>query len=142
MINDDDPTQSLPDKDRTTQPTVGAILERMQEFEARFSRLLESQFASLREEMTTQNASLREEMTTQNASLREEMTTQNASLRGEMTTHNASLRDEIASLRDQMNAQFRLVANKIDVLNEDSLSLRASQRELLKRMGELETRAS
>ena len=124
MINDDDPTQSFPDDDKTTQPTVGAILERMQGFETRISQLLESQIASLREEMTTQNASLREEMTTQNTSLREEMTTQNA------------------SLRDEMTSGFRLVANKIDVLNEDSLSLRASQRELLKRMGELESRAS
>jgi hypothetical protein len=131
MINDDDPTQSLPDKDKTTQPTLEAILDRIQGFETRISQLLESQIASLREDMTTQNASLREEMTTQNASLR-----------GEATTQNASLRDEIASLRDQMNAQFRLVANKIDVLNEDSLSLRASQRELLKRMGELEIRPS
>ena len=124
MINDDDPTQSLPDNDKTTQPTIEAILDRMRGFETRISQLVESRIASLREEMTTQNASLREEMTTQNASLREEMTTQNA------------------SLREEMNTGFRLVANKIDVLNEDSLSLRASQRELLKRMGELESRAS
>ena len=124
MINDDDPTQSLPDNDKTTQPTLEAILDRMQRFETRISQLLESQIASLGGEMTTQIASLRDEMTTQNASLREEMTTQNT------------------SLRDEMSSGFRLVANKIDVLNEDSLSLRASQRELLKRMGELESRAS
>ena len=102
MINDDDPTQRLPDKDKTTQPTIEAILDRMQGFETRISQLLESQIASLREEMTTQNASLREEM----------------------------------------NTQFRHLANKIDVLNEDSLGLRASQRDLLKRMGEIESRAS
>ena len=135
MINNDDPTQSLPDNDKTTQPTLEAILDRMQRFETRISQLLESQIASLGGEMTTQIASLGGEMTTQIASLRDEMTTQNASLREEMTTQNTSLRDE-------MSSGFRLVANKIDVLNEDSLSLRASQRELLKRMGELESRAS
>ena len=135
MINDDDPTQSLPDNDKTTQPTLEAILDRIQGFETRTSQLLESQIGSLRGEMTTQNASLRDEMTTQIASLRDEMTTQIASLRDGMTTQNASLREE-------MSSGFRLVANKIDVLNEDSLSLRASQRELLKRMGELESRAS
>ena len=113
MIKDDDPTQSFPDNDKTTQPTLEAILDRVQGFETRISQLVESQIASLRDEMTTQNASLRDEMTTQNA-----------------------------SLRDEMHSGFRLVANKIDVLNEDSLSLRASQRELLKRMGELESRAS
>jgi len=135
MTKDDDPTQSFPDNDKTTQPTLEAILDRVQGFETRISQLVESQIASLRDDMTTQNASLRDEMTTQNASLRDEVTTQNASLREEMTTQNASLRDE-------MHSGFRLVANKIDVLNEDSLSLRASQRELLKRMGELESRAS
>jgi hypothetical protein len=112
MINDDDPTQSLPDKDKTTQPTVGAILERMQGFEARISQhlqLLETQIALLREQMTTQIASLRDEMNTQFLGV---------------------------------NNQIRLLSNKIDVLNEDSLSLRASQRELLKRMGEIESRAS
>ena len=124
MTKDDDPTQSFPDNDKTTQPTLEAILDRVQGFETRISQLVESQIASLRDDMTTQNASLRDEMTTQNASLRDEVTTQNA------------------SLRDEMHSGFRLVANKIDVLNEDSLSLRASQRELLKRMGELESRAS
>jgi hypothetical protein len=103
----------LPDKDKTTQPTLEAIFDRIQGFEARIFQHLESQIALLREEMITQIASLREEMITQNALLREEM-----------------------------NSQFRLVANKIDVLNEDSLGLRASQRDLLKRMGELESRAS
>ena len=146
MINDDDPTQSLPDNDKTTQPTLEAILDRIQGFETRTSQLLESQIGSLRGDMTTQNASLRDEMTTQIASLRDEMTTQIASLRDGMTTQNASLREEMtsqnASLREEMSSGFRLVANKIDVLNEDSLSLRASQRELLKRMGELESRAS
>jgi MoxR-like ATPase len=131
MINDDDPTQSLPDNDKTTQPTLEAILDRMQGFEGRIFQHLqgmesrfESQIASLREELTSQTASLRDELTSQTASLRDELTSQ------------------IATLREEMNSGFRLVANKIDVLNEDSLSLRASQRELLKRMGELESRAS
>ena len=127
MINDDDPTQSLPDTDKTTQPTVNAILERMQGFEARISQLVESQSASVRKEV----AVLGEEMTTQNASLREEMTTQNGSLREEMTAQFLGV-----------NAQIRTLANKIDVLNEDGLTLRASQRDLLKRMAEIESNAS
>ena len=130
-MNDDDPTQSFPDNDKTTQPTLGAILDHVRGFETRVFQhlqLMESRFDS-------QIASLRDEVTAQTASLRSEMTALSASLRAELTA-------QIASLRDEMNSGFRLVANKIEVLSEDSLSLRASQRELLKRMGELETRAS
>ena len=116
MIDDNDPTQSLPDNDKTTHPTANAILERMQGFETRifqYMQLLESR-------LETQIVSLRDEMTSQIASLRDEMNTQFVGV----------------------NTQIRLLANKLDVLNEDSLTLRASQRELLKRMTEMESRTS
>ena len=120
MINDDDPTQSFPDNDKTTQPTLEAILLHVRGFETRVFQhlqLMESRFDS------------------QIASLRDEVTAQTGTLRAEMTA-------QFASLRDEMNSGFRLVENKIEVLNADSLSLRANHRELLKRMAELESQAS
>ena len=107
----DDLTQNLPDedKDRTTQPTTTALLERIQKSEERMVALLESVAARLE----TQIAALREEF-----------------------------RNDIAALRHEMNQNFRRIENKIQVLNEDTLDMRASQREVLKQMRDLESKAS
>ena len=120
MIDDNDPTQSLPDKDLTTQPTATTILERLQEFDARISQnvqllgsTLEGQIAALREEMNTRFAGVHEEMNTR-----------------------------LVEMREEMNTHFRLVANKIDVMYEDTMNVRAAQRELTKRIAEIESKAS
>ena len=138
MIDDNDPTQSLPDKDLTTQPTAMAILERLQEFDARISQnvqllgsTLEGQIAGLREEMNTRFVETREEMNTRFVETREEM-----------NTRFAGVDTRFVEMREEMNTHFRLVANKIDVMYEDTMNVRAAQRELTKRIAEIESKAS
>jgi hypothetical protein len=63
-----------------------------------------------------------------------------------MNTRFAEVREEMNTRflenREEMNTHFRFVANKIEVMHEDNLNVRAGQRELLKRMGELESKPS
>jgi len=54
----------------------------------------------------------------------------------------AGLSTEIASLRTEMNENFSRVRDEIAILNDDTLKTRAGQRELLRRVEELETKAS
>lgn len=49
-----------------------------------------------------------------------------------------SLHDQISSLREEMVKGFRTLDSKVMTLNEDTLSVRASQREIVKRMSDLE----
>ena len=48
----------------------------------------------------------------------------------------------IASLRTEMNENFSRVRDEIAILNDDTLKTRAGHRELLRRVEELETKAS
>ena len=127
MIDDNDPTQSLSDTDLTTQPTAMAILERLKGFEARMSEsvqllgsTLEGQIAALRDEMNTRFVGVHEEM----------------------NTRFAAVDTRFVEMREEMNTHFRLVANKIDVMYEDTMNVRAAQRELTKRIAEIESKAS
>src|SRR6266567_3829517 len=54
----------------------------------------------------------------------------------------AGLGTEIASLRTEMNENFSRVRDEIAILNDDTLKTRAGYRELLRRVKELETKAS
>ena len=54
----------------------------------------------------------------------------------------ASLRTEIVSLRTEINENFSRVRDEIAILNDDTLKTRAGQRELFRRVEELETKAS
>ena len=99
----DDLTQQLPeDEDKTTQPTIVTVLERMQRFEERMAHDMEE-------------------------------------LAGRLERHTAS---EIASLREEMNRNFRRIENKIQLLNEDTLNMRENQRDALQRISDLESKAS
>ena len=138
MIDDNDPTQSLPDTDLTTQPTAMAILERLKGFEARMSEsvqllgsTLEGQIAALRDEMNTRFVGVHEEMNTRFVGVHEEM-----------NTRFAAVDTRFVEMREEMNTHFRLVANKIDVMYEDTMNVRAAQRELTKRIAEIESKAS
>jgi len=133
-MENDDPTQSLPDRDLTTQPTATAILERLQGFEVRiFERVeqlgsaLEGKISELRGEMNTRFAEVHAEMNTRFA---------------EVHARFVEVDNRFLEIRSDMNTHFGLVANKIEVMHEDNLNVRASQRELLKRMGEIESKAS
>ena len=138
MIDDDDPTQSLPDKDLTTQPTIMAILERLQAFEARISQSVELLGSTLEGQIVA----LRGEMNSRFAGAHDEMNTRFAGVHDEMNTRFAQVDARFVEFRDEMNTHFRLVANKIDVLHEDTLNVRAGQRELTKRITDIESKAS
>ena len=149
MTGDNDPTQSLPDKGLTTQPTATAILERLQDFEARISQsvhllgsTLEGQIAALRDEMNTRFDGVHDEMNTRFDGVHDEMNTRFAGVHDEMNTRFAAVDTRFLEIRENMNTHFRLVENKIEILHEDTLNVRADQRELSKRLGEIESKAS
>jgi hypothetical protein len=52
------------------------------------------------------------------------------------------LRTEIGGLRGEMNENFVRVRDEIAILNDDTLKTRAGQRELFRRVEELESKAS
>ena len=47
-------------------------------------------------------------------------------------------RQEVSSLKEELTAQITRLSSRIQVLNEDTLDVRAGQREILKRMTEFE----
>ena len=53
-----------------------------------------------------------------------------------------AVEEQILAFRAEVNKRFDLLSNKIEVLNEDTLTVRAKQREILKRMNEPELKAS
>ena len=107
----DDLTQRLPDEDRTTQPTIITVLERLQAMDERMQKAEERQ----------QKAEERTE-----------------SRFDQLERHMSS---EIASLREEMNRNFRKLETKIQLLNEDILNMRESQRDALHRIIDLEQKA-
>ena len=52
------------------------------------------------------------------------------------------LHEEVGSLREEMRMHFRKLETKFQLLIEDSMDVRANQRDLSKRMDELEAQAS
>ena|SRR5438309_12012329 len=60
----------------------------------------------------------------------------------EIAEARADLKAEIAELRSEMRDGFRTLGSKMDVLNEDVLTVRAEQRLLGKRVQDLESKAS
>lgn len=52
------------------------------------------------------------------------------------------LRGDIANLREEMNVGFRKMEDKIDVLNQNILEVRADYRDLKRRMESMEKRAA
>ena len=60
----------------------------------------------------------------------------------EIAETRAELKAEIAELRSEMGDGFRTLGSKMDVLNEDVLTVRAEQRLLGKRVQDLESKAS
>ncbi|MEK6303454.1 MAG: hypothetical protein AABO41_22315 [Acidobacteriota bacterium] len=141
--------------DLDTQPTLTAILERVQKAETglyqaieRLAARMEGQIQSVREEVHT----VREEVHTVRGevhTVREEV----HAVRGEvkaarLESHDEiqavrrELHEEVDSLRDEMRMHFRKLDTKFQLLIEDSMDVRANQRDLSKRMDELEVKAS
>ncbi|HWN98302.1 MAG TPA: hypothetical protein VNS63_03425 [Blastocatellia bacterium] len=104
----------------TTQPTATALMERVREVELRLAHDIdvlanrfESQLASFREEIAS-------------------------SVHGQISTFRdeivSSIQDQISSLREEMMKSFYKLNNRIITLTEDTLDMRANQREILKRL--------
>ena len=53
-------------------------------------------------------------------------------------TRAARLEGQISSLREEIVKSFKSLNNKVMTLNEDNLDVRANQREILKRLNDLE----
>lgn len=58
-----------------------------------------------------------------------------SSLKEDLTSQFAR---QLLSLKEELTAQFARLSSKVEVLNEDTLSVRGAQREILKRMTEFE----
>ena len=114
----DDLTQRLPDEDRTTQPTIITVLERLQALDERMQK------ADERQQKVDERQQKAEERT--------------ESRFDQLERHMSS---EIASLREEMNRNFRKLETKIQLLNEDILNMRESQRDALHRIIDLEQKA-
>lgn len=123
--------------DMTTQPTLTTLLERVQYAETglyqaieQLGLRIEGQIQSVRDDVH----SVRGEVET----VRGELET----VRGEVETVRRELHDEAESLRGEMRTQFRKLETKFQLLIEDSMDVRANQRDLSKRMDELDVKAS
>jgi len=74
------------------------------------------------------------------AATRAELGETRAELKGEIADVRTELAETRAELRAEMQAGFRKLGLKIELLNEDSLTLRADQRQLERRVETLESK--
>jgi chromosome segregation ATPase len=74
------------------------------------------------------------------AATRAELGETRAELKGEIADVKAELAETRAELRAEMQAGFRKLGLKIELLNEDSLTLRADQKQLDRRVETLESK--
>ena len=127
--------------DLNTQPTLTAILERVQKAETglyqaieRLATRMEGQIQSVREEVH----SVREEV----HSVRQEVKGARLESHDEIQGVRREIHERVESLREEMRTHFRKLETKFQLLIEDSMDVRAHQRDLSKRMDELEVKAS
>ena len=116
--------------DMTTQPTLTTLLERVQKSETGLYHAIEQ--LGLRIEGRIQS------VLGEVQSVRGEV----QSVRGEVEVVRRELHDEIQSVREEMRTLFRKLETKFQLLIEDSMDVRANQRDLSKRMDELDVKAS
>ncbi len=114
----DDLTKRLPDEERTTQPTIITVLERLKALDDRMQRYEERM---------------------QKSEERMQRSEERTESRFDHLEHHIT--SEIASLREDMNRNFRKLETKIQLLNEDILNMRETQRDALHRIIDLEQKA-
>ena len=102
--------------DMTTQPTLTTLLKRVQETETGLYQAIERLGLRIQGEIQ--------------------------SVRGEVETLRREMHDETQTLREEMRTHFRKLETKFQLLIEDSMDVRANQRDLSKRMDELDVKAS
>ena len=110
--------------DLNTQPSLTAILERVQKAEAGLYQAIERLAVRLE------------------GHVREEVQAARRDLHDEIQAVRRELHEEVGSLREEMRVHFRKLETKFQLLIEDSMEVRANQRDLSKRMDQLEVKAS
>ena len=109
--------------DMTTQPTLTTLLERVQKSETGLYQAIEQLGLRIEGQIQSVLGDVQ-------------------SVRGEVETLRRQLHDETQSLREEMRTLFRKLETKFQLLIEDSMDVRANQRDLSKRMDELDVKAS
>ena len=104
---------------RTTRPTIETVLERMQTQEARIVELIVSSIGRVESRLDKIESRL-------------------DTLEGRLAT----VESQVATLREDMNAGFAKLRDQVLLIHEDNLEIRARHRDLLRRMEELESKAS
>jgi predicted nucleic acid-binding Zn-ribbon protein len=113
--------------DLTTQPTALVIMERLQQVETGLTKRIE--------DLSTQVLSFREDVNT----IREDVNTIRENVKS-IREDVKSIREESSTFREQINKSIQTLTYRIEVLNEDTLDVRGSQRELVKLMRVVETK--
>ena len=108
------------DQEKVSQPMIEVLLDRLQSLETRLEDKLQSQETRLEAKL---------------------MQTSDA-MAGRIDASAARLEQLIDALRAEMNQNFVRVLDEIAILNDDVLKTRAGQRELRRRVEELESKAS
>ena len=135
----DDLTQRLPDEDRTTQPTIITVLERLQAMDERMQKAEERQQKADERLLSMDERQQRADERLQSMDERQQRAEERTEGRFDHLEHHMT--SEIASLREEMNKGFRKLETKIQLLNEDILNMRESQRDALHRIIDLEEKA-
>lgn len=157
----DDLTQKLPgdkessapqDDDRISllivavQSLSGVIHEVRARLEALEKTVTERSFNTkpILERALAEIAATRAELAETRAELKGELAETRAEVKGELAETRAELKAEIAETRAELRAEmkdgFRKLGLKIELLNEDSLTLRADQKQLDRRVETLESK--
>lgn len=130
--------------DMSTQPTLTTLLERVQKSETglyqaieQLGLRIEGQIQSVRSEVQSVLGEVQSVLGEFQSVLGDVR-----SLRGEVEVVRRELHDETQSLREEMRTLFRRLETKFQLLIEDSMDVRANQRDLSKRMDELDVKAS
>jgi len=121
--------------DLNTQPTLTAILERVQKAEIGLYQAIERLAVRL-------EGHVREEVQAARLDLHDEIQAARLASHDEVQAVRRELHEEIGSLREEMRMHFRKLETKFQLLIEDSMEVRANQRDLSKSMDEVEVKAS
>ncbi len=119
--------------DMTTQPTLTTLLERVQKAETGLYQAIEQLGLRIQGEIQ----SVRGEVET----VRGQVETVRREMHEEIQALRRELHDEIDTLREEMLTHFRKLETKFQLLIEDTMDVRANQRDLSKRLDGLDVKA-
>jgi hypothetical protein len=114
-MSNDEPTQDVPN-DAATKPMLEAVLDRI--------------------------TTVAEALTARINEVAADLTGEIAQLRKDVDQRFDAVVNDVALLRKDVEQGFRRVERKIELLNNDFLSMRGDQEDLLRRVEDLEKKAS